>query len=227
MNRSNVVKSTVQPNRSIIHEIVNENGTRESIQYSSIKAGLNWPSATMPGYYCVSGELWHDEIRQSTNKNRGKIVFLSEFESSDISIKTLMDRLTDDVIRFGCESIYTLRDEGHQSFVRAFYDFTGGVRSCRVSLHHAPYTDNFILGLSLIEDLMQESRLDLPVTTQLFRKMKSLRTEDLQDAPESKLHIINALRYVIAAYEKYLQFHTDIDLYNRSYSGSEHGWMGV
>ena len=225
MNRSNVVKSTVQPNRSIIHEIVNENGTRESIQYSSIKAGLNWPSATMPGYYCVFGELWHDEMRQSTNKNRGKIVFLSEFESSDISIKELLNHLTDDLLQYGCTTIYTLTDEGYRDFVRAFHDFTDHVGSCSISLHNAPLADNFFLGLSRIEDLMKDSKLELPENTKLYPKLKSIRREDLQDAPESRFHSINALRFVVAGFNKYQTKHTNSDVYNRSSADSAHSWM--
>ena len=110
MNR--VVKATLTEKRRIIHDM--DNG--EKRRYQTVRGGVSWPvmAENLPAYYCIFGE---EEIPapiyEGSQITRGKLQFLCEFEAPGIytSLNSFFMRLTDDMVLYLCERLYTVTEE--------------------------------------------------------------------------------------------------------------------
>jgi len=220
-----VVKSKRNPDRSITQTIWVSNGESEEKRYSTIYGGVSWPSATLPAYFSILGEEYIEGIDHSDEKKaRGKLALLSEYQATGLSLSTLFDKLIDDCILYGCNSIYSTINDAHEEFKLAFWDHTKKRKQWKLSLKSAPYADNFILGMSLLQDWQQ--RFDFPDDSILFKQLKSLTKESLNDSPETKFNAINSLRFAVAAFESYPETHKVYRVNTNYHLGSDNSWMG-
>ncbi|MFC1544980.1 hypothetical protein ACFL4X_02320 [Gemmatimonadota bacterium] len=221
-----VVSSRKEKNRSIIHQVDQGNGNIQIFNYSSIKGGLSWPTAASPAYYCIWGETFLEHIdTRSNNRSRGKLVLFAEKEFVAFSLKEFFLKLTDDTSLYLCEDVYTDLNEEFSGYEESFRNYADKVKIKSGSLQQAPYSDNFLLGLSFIKDWHKSNSLDLPKDSILYRQLKKINVADLEDSPETKFYAINAFRYAIAAFEKYQTSHYIHSLKRRSNPGAD-SWMG-
>ena len=169
--------------------------------FSSIKAGLSWPTSSSPGFYCLLGEEYRVPGRfENPKAEKGKLILLADHESKSPFPDKLFDPLTDDCTLFHCDSIYTDL-KNHEGDVGIFRDWMYD-KNMRVDLVEAPFSDSFGLGVSLIRRWADASLLELPEGS-LREQLKKLTAADLEESPETRFYAVNALRFVVSAFEKY------------------------
>lgn len=172
-----------------------------NVRYSDVRAGLSWPTAVSPGYYCILGEEYHEKTRYEGSDHKGKLKLLSEREFSGISLNELFAKLTDDTSLLHCSRIFTDMSDEYLGCIEAFRDFTLDIRSGGY-ISEAPYADNFMLGVSWIQDWTRTARLDIPEKSVIRSQLKRITKADLADSPETRFYAINALRFVVGAFHK-------------------------
>ena len=215
-----VVSTHKEDNQSITHKVDQGGGNLRLFKYSSIKGGLSWPTATSPAYYCIWGEPFLEHIdTSSTTRPRGRLVLFAEKELASFSLSEFFMKLTDDTSLYLCEDVYADLNEEFSGYKESFRNYSNKEKIKSGSIKQAPYSDNFLLGLSFITDWQKSNLLDLPQNSVLYRQLKNIKSDDLKDSPECKYYAINALRYAIAAFEKYPTSHYNLSLTIRSFMG--------
>jgi len=203
MNDYLIVESERQGN-CIIHKVASGGVNPDIFKWAAIRAGLSWPSPNSPGFYILIGEEYLEESRYGS-KSRGKLQVFAEKNYQSLFLDGLFKALTDDCALYHCGKIYTdlpmeEDDNGEASLYRE-YAYLNHIPLGR--LEEAPYSDNFALGVSLIKRWQENGLLVLPEDSLVRRELKILTKEDLADKPEIRFPAINALRFVISAFEKF------------------------
>lgn len=185
----------------VSHVILREGGGgTETIRYAAVRAGLSWPRADMPAYHCVVGEI------RAVHQHRGRLVLLAEREYPGLSIEIVFDKLTDDLSMMLCSDVYTLTDHERDSDYIDAYQAYMIEKRVSARLDQAPFADNFQLGIYLIKDWIRMGRLELPeksVVRDQLRRISKVELDPKQH-PERKYYAINGLRYVVAAFQKFV-----------------------
>ena len=197
----NVVEARKTKTGIITHILDAGNSENETVRYSDVRTGLSWPTAESPGYYCILGEEYHEDNKYEGMKSKGNLKLLSEHESPGISLDELFAKLTDDTSLLRCSRIFTDMSDEYDGYVESFREFVIGIKHSGY-LHPAPYADNFLLGVSWIQDWTKSGKLSIPEKTIVRSQLKHITKSDLADSPEVDFYAINALRYVVAAFHK-------------------------
>lgn len=198
-----VTKGERADNGMITHNIVTK-GDDKVLHYLDVRAGLSWPTEAAPGYYCVLAEKYTETYRFDGMNRRGELRLLVEREFNGISLNDLFAQLTDDTAMLECRSIYTDIEEPFEGHVEAFWEFVHKKGVKVGSLTPAPYVNNFLLGISWIQDWARDGLLSVPETTVAYSQLKTISKADLAESPEERFPAINALRFVLGAFHKYL-----------------------
>lgn len=222
MESYNIIETKKTRDQVIIHEVKTENGI-ETFKYSGVRAGLNWPTASMPAYYCILGEEWLDIDHDDPEKRRGKLRLFAEYEFSDLSLDPFFARLTDDTALYHCKDISCNMEEAYTDFVEEFNEYAYRKQIKMGALDQAPYADNFRTGMSRIKNWMDSGIFKAPEKSIIYTQLKMIEKSDLGESPETKFHVLNALRFVIAAFQKYPVHHSPPRYTNPM--GGEHSWM--
>lgn len=197
-----VTKSEMADNGMITHTIVTK-GDDKVLHYHDVRGGLSWPTEAAPGYYCILGEKYSETYRFEGMNRRGELRLLAEREFNGISLNDLFAQLTDDTAMLECRSIYTDTEEPFKGHVETFWEFVHKKGVKTGSLTEAPFVDNFLLGISWIQDWVKEGLLSIPETSVIYSQLKTISKADLAESPEDRFPAINALRFVVGAFYKY------------------------
>jgi hypothetical protein len=178
----------------IHHEIEGQ----EDRTYRTLRAGLVWPNKSAPAYFCILGQL----DRENASK-RNPIVFLCEGQSKELH--PLFDKLTDQAKSLICEEVFTDFTEDRKCFRDSFASYCEetGVRG--LYLNQAPWPENFAYGLSLIRDWIAKNSLKIEQDTLLASQLGKISEDLLEDIAKAEVDFfaVNALRYVLGAFQKY------------------------
>jgi hypothetical protein len=184
----------------ISHVIYLEGGSTETRRYAAIRAGLSWPRGDMVAYHCILGEI------RAAHQHRGRLHLLAEREYPNLSIESIFDRLTDDLVLMKCQDVYTLTDEKlYTDYIEAYQAYMIE-KKVNARLDQAPFADNFQLGILTVKDWLRMGRLELPEKSIVREQLKRISKYELdpKQKPERKYHAINGLRYVLAAFQKFV-----------------------
>jgi hypothetical protein len=195
-----VVKAQRMDRGGISHVVLREGGGTYTQRYAAIRAGLSWPLGDMKAYHCVVGEI------RAAHEQRGRLELLSEREYESVSIEAIFDHLTDDLTVMLCSNVYTLTEDiGEKDFIEAYQAYMIE-KKVNARLDQAPFADNFALGIYLVNDWLRMGRLVLPEKSIVREQLKRISKYELapQEHPEQKYHAINGLRYVLAAFQKFV-----------------------
>jgi len=196
-----IVTRALKISGGISHVILRaEDGGTETMRYAAIRAGLSWPRADMMAYHCVVGEI------RAAHEHRGRLKLLTEREYPNVSIEIVFDRLTDDLTMTLCSDVYTLTDEKlYTDYIDAYQAYMIE-KKVSARLDQAPFADNFQLGIYMINDWLRMGRLELPEKSIVREQLKRISKYELEPKqhPERKYHAINGLRYVLAAFQKFV-----------------------
>jgi hypothetical protein len=178
---------------------------KEEKHINGVRCGLSWPNPVNPGgYFCLIGQ----EDKRVPTGERG-LIFISEFEAQ--SIAALLQEMFDQLGTYGCFEIYAeilasewseRPIEGIQSYLVAFDDYQTSRKAQRVELLQAPFCKSFIHGVDIIKRWTTYiSALGIPRETIIRKQLSQINDEALKKSPENVFFAINALRYVLGAFE--------------------------
>ncbi len=186
----------------IIHK-VDSGGVRPVIYtWSAVRAGLSWPTPGSPGFHIVIGEEYRDKTPFGS-VHRGKLKVFAESDHQTIFLDDMFKILTDDCALYHCDKVYTDLSEEHRDEAELFREFSYSGEIRMGTLNEAPYFGNFALGVSLIKRWQDNGLLVLPEKSLVRKELRILTKEDLAETPEIKYPGINALRFAVAAFEKF------------------------
>jgi len=197
MQKCDVVKAEKAGTGVITHTL----NSGETIRYLDVRAGLSWPTATSPVYYCVLGEEYDERNKYEGVEHKGTLKLLSEHESPGISLDEILAKFTDDTSLLRCSRIFVDMSDEYDGYVESFREFVIGIHRSGY-LHPAPYADNFLLGVTWIQDWTKSGKLSIPEMTIVRSQLKGITKADLAESPETNFYAVNALRYVVAAFHK-------------------------
>jgi len=197
-----VTKAERADDGMITHTIITK-ADDKVLYYHDVRAGLSWPTEAAPGYYCILGEKFSETYRFEGMNRRGELRLLVEREFDGISLNDLFAQLTDDTSILECRSIYTDTEEPFEGHVETFWEFVQKKGVKVGSLTQAPFVDNFLLGISWIQDWVKGGLLSIPETSVAYSQLKTISKPDLAESPEEKFPAINALRFVVGSFQKY------------------------
>lgn len=178
----------------IYHEI---DGQPDKV-YLNIRAGLVWPNKLAPAYYCILGQL-----DQENESKRNPIVFLCEGKSKELHL--LFDKLTDQAKILMCDEVYVDLTDDRKCFRDSFSAYCRENHTSGFYLRQAPWPDNFAYGLSLIRDWIAKNSLEIEKGGVLGSQLGKISEDLLEDTAKAEVDFfaVNALRYVLGAFQKY------------------------
>ena len=176
----------------------NDNGTKVSIPLVDVMGSVVMPTGAFPGYYLILGK------RLQINQYRKRpLIYLAEGEYTTISV--LLEKLTDDIKRLKCRTLYAKHDrtnQGASGFFRDVYTYLQRKR-LTVSVTQAPSWNDYEYGRALLVEAWKDKAIELPkyVDTVVKKQLGEMRVDT--DLSEDELYAFHAMRYILAAVEKY------------------------
>jgi hypothetical protein len=168
----------------------------------------------------IVGQFQFDQIYNPASPYRE--VF-AEYAFSGLSMEAGFSIIQQAISQYLVARVYVDPSEEQSAFTDAWYAFQRQHGLYGIQLTPAPYANNFIFGLSLIQDALKSDTLDIPKTFQVFEELKQIAKPDLATAPEIKYPAINALRFVIGSFRS--QPVSSAAGYRPDRSGRSGDWM--
>jgi hypothetical protein len=201
----------------VVHELVDPFGELEpeTVKYRKIWGGLAWPTEFSPAYACFVGQIFIPETRFEKQAVKEPLLFLSECQSDELTLEDFLQKVTDESVRLCADKVYANlgRDWSEEHEQEGEGNFSGYVTSFRrylsdkeipyVTLEGAPYVDNYLYSVQIINDFRHNERFTVPENTTAFDQLSSIKKSDLQNNPEAFFYAVEAVRHVIGAYSKY------------------------
>ena len=183
--------------------------------YRKIWAGIAWPTDMSPAFACFIGQKYIQETKSQKEAAKEPLFFLAECQSDELSLEHFFHLVTDESVRLCADKIYANlgrewseehEQEGEGKFsgyVTSFRRFLSDNEIPYVTLEAAPYVDNYLYTVQIINDLKSKHRLNIPEDCAVFEQLSRIKKSDLQNYPEIYFYAIEALRHVVGAYAKY------------------------
>jgi len=201
----------------VVHELVDPFGELdpETVKYRKIWGGVAWPTDMSPAYACFVGQLFMEATRFEKQAIKEPLILLSECQSDELTLEDFLHKVTDESVRLFADKVYANlgRDWSEEHEQEGEGKFSGYVTSFRrylsdneipyVTLEGAPYVDNYLYTVQIINDYRQKERLTVPEKTTAFEQLSTIKKSDLQNNPESFFYAVEAVRHVVGAYSKY------------------------
>jgi hypothetical protein len=127
-----------------------------------------------------------------------RLVLLAEGRAE--ALPNLLRLLGDEAKVVSCTSVFGDIEGDSESFKDFFW---GSPHTKGLSLQQAPYADNFHIGLSLIKTSFQDRTLVIPNDSLVGRQLGQIEVENLSENPEVAFPAVDALRHVVAAFDRY------------------------
>jgi hypothetical protein len=160
--------------------------------YLTTRAGISWPKADHPGYFCVIG--LKDEPGITGKK---PLVLLAEREHHHM--ERYFERLTINARRLYSENLFADL-EHNQGFERSFRDFVRDRKVEGIRLIDSSEFEDFEHIVSLIRQKKKDGLLSIEEGTVLNNQIQSMTTDDLQDIKKN-FPAVAALCRVLGSYE--------------------------
>jgi hypothetical protein len=175
-------------------EVAQEEGKTTREHFRGVRCGLAWPTAISPGFFCLVGQF-----SKSLPNGRYPLRLLKEGQGHVLNI--LFQNLFDDLGQFGAYEIFGDLTSKFQSYILDFNQHYTSRRLQEVKLTPAPFYQSFSHGIYVIRSWIKDEALHIPTGTITRDQLKIIKEEDLKGDVEDRFFGINALRFVVSAYE--------------------------
>jgi hypothetical protein len=174
---------------------IQDGDQKESLSLRGVRVGLSWPGPNAPGFFVLIGQSAKKDITE-----RYPLRLLREGQEQ-IPF-ALYERLADEMGVLYAQEIYTDISERFQGYLLDFTTFKRQERKRQaLFLKRAPFYQDFSHGLWTIRSWVNKKGLHIPKESVIYGQLKSITSEDLRQEPEERFCAINALRYVVGAFE--------------------------
>jgi hypothetical protein len=163
--------------------------------YHVLRAGVSWPGADSPGYYCIFG--LKDEPSLS---GKNPLVLLDEGEHS--LLEKFLERLVIRSNRYRCESIFVNLEE-NSGFEDSLRKFVKDRKLDPPRLLDSFIFENLGYGGALIRQRLKDDDLVMHKESILGRQVGSITPDDLRDRPEERFYAVMALTRVLGSFEHF------------------------
>jgi hypothetical protein len=164
--------------------------------YFQTRAGLSWPTANSPGYFCIFGL----ENNPALTTDERPLVLLAENESHLLG--KFFERLTINAKRLFCEWLFA-NMEDNQGFVNSFRKFIRERKINGLRLRDSAEFEDFEHNIALIRQRRIDGVLSIPKDTILGKQIRSMTPDDLKDKPEERFYAVMALSRVLGSFEAF------------------------
>jgi hypothetical protein len=163
--------------------------------YHLTRAGVSWPGADCPGYYCIFGLKNAPSISQSP-----PIELLDEGEHS--ILEKFFEHMILQSNRYRCESMFANLEkrEGYLDSLRRF------VRERKLEMPRlldSSVFENLNYGVALIKQRIIDDELVASKGSILGRQVGSITPDDLRERPEDRFYAVMALVRLLCSLEHY------------------------
>lgn len=119
----------------------------------------------------------------------------------------LFQTLFDEMGTFHYWEIFSDLSEKNRTYISAFDQERRSNRNLQnIRLNLAPFYQNFSHGVLLIKEWMKGEVLHIPRDTIVYNQLTTITAENSQADPERIFFAVNALRFVVGAFETSLAF---------------------
>ena len=175
-------------------EVPQEDGELTKEHFRGVRCGLTWPTTATPGFYCLVGQF-----SRSLPNGRYPLRILKEGHEHVLNV--LFRNLFDDLGQFGAYEIFGDLTSKYQSYILDFNQHYVSRKLQDVKLTPAPFYQSFSHGVYVIRSWIKDEALHIPSGTISRDQLKMIKEEDLKGDVEDRFFGINALRFVVSAYE--------------------------
>lgn len=192
-----------------------DNQEPEKIIYRKIWGGIAWPSEVSPAYACFVGQRFVEDTPFEKDRIKEPLEFLAECQSDALTLEDFFRMVTDESARLCADKVYAnlgrewteeheQKGEGKYSgYVTSFRRYLSDNEIPYVTLQSAPYVENYLYTVQIINDFKRQDRLSVPEDSTAFDQLSRIKKSDLQDKPEVYFYAVEALRHVVGAFAKF------------------------
>jgi len=176
---------------------IKEGDKVEEKTFIGVRCGLSWPTALNPGgYFCLMGQ----EAKSLITGER-PLLIVREFQA--MTMPALFEKMFDEMGIFGCTEIFTDFSSRFATYIHALDSYKRAKRELQEArIKPAPYAENFIHGNDMITKWIKVIKgLTIPKDFIIRSQLREIRESDLKGEPQEKFFAMNALRYVLGAFE--------------------------
>jgi hypothetical protein len=190
----------------INHDVARGPTGRQTLRYCDVRAAMIPPRPTAPANYVIAGEELVDyEIE---GLDRGPLVVLKEATYDGLNVETFFDHFFADACLFCVKTVYVdLENPLLIPFWKTFREPNGKKAiERRIELRQAPFAENILAELSLIQSWREKDLLEIDRSTTLYEQAKKVSRDKLIDGtlPESESFLLEALCHLVGG------FHVDV-----------------
>lgn len=164
-------------------------------EFWTIRAGVSWPTAKAPGYYCIIGAK--DDLEAA---DRVSLDLIDEGQSE--VFEKLFEKIMLNTKRFGCEKIYA-RIDGNKSPERAYYRFRGQRKIDCPGLSDSSEFENFNQDVPLIRQWIEKGALKIDPNSCLGEQLANLKADDVNENFDVNFYSVAALCRVLKSFNVY------------------------
>ena len=185
----------------LVLEIKGDDEKVEEKSFLGVRCGLSWPLSVNPGGYFL---LLAQEARRLIT-GQCPLWVIREYQAQTLEI--LFEKMFNEMGIFGCFEIFTVLSGRYESLVQALDSYRKKNRALQdVKIKPAPYGDmtqqSFIHGNDMIMKWLKVIKgLTIPKDFCIRSQLREIRESDLNGSPHEKFFAMNALRYVLGAFE--------------------------
>ena len=165
--------------------------------FKGVRCGLSWPNPINPGgYFCLVAQ-------ESMSRITGEYPLWVIREFSSPMMITLFEKMFDEMGIFGCFEIFTDLSSRFATYIHALDSYKRSKRELQpAQIKPAPYSESFLHGFDMIAKWIKVIKgLTIPKDFIIRSQLREIREADLKGEPQEKFYAMNALRYVLAAFE--------------------------
>ncbi len=184
-------------NNLLVIEVKDDSGKLSEVNFTGTRVGLSWPnSENTGGYFVMVGQ----EAKPSILGVR-PLWIISEYKA--LTLDGLFMKMFNAMGLYGCFEIFSDVSDRYRSYIIAIDTYRRKDRNLQdIRLKEAPYADQFLKGNDTITKWIKVIKgLTIPKEFCIHSQLREIRQDDLDHRPEEKFFAINALRYVLEAFE--------------------------
>jgi hypothetical protein len=163
--------------------------------YITMRAGISWPSANSPSYYCIFGQK-----KEPTLTDKKPLVLLAEGEHHPM--EKFFERLVLNANRLYCKRLFA-NTENNKSFEDSLLKFVRERKIDNVRPWDSSQFEDLQHGAALVRQYKTDRALEIPEGTILGKQVTTMTPEDLKDKPEERFYAVMALIRVLESFEHY------------------------
>lgn len=181
----------------LVLEITYEDGKKVEKPFVGTRVGLSWPVKENPGGYYIL------VAQEATRSILGISPLWVISELKGLTFENLINKMFNEMGTYGCFEIFSDVSDQNRSYIIALETQRRKHRDLQdIRLKEAPYYDQFLKGSNTITKWIKVIKgLTIPRKFYIHTQLREMRTEDLGSKAEDIFYAVNALRYVLEAFE--------------------------